>query len=223
MPIRRRLVLLTALSGLGGLLFAPFAHVGMSGAGSAAPSLARLAAILFFGSVVVAGFCSWAGLRFADRSELPMPLLRAWEQGAPATDGSLRQILVPAIFGGLGAGLLVGAVVHLLPIPANPGTLSVRLLSVFFAATVTEIVVHLFAMSGLFLLFQRRWLAILLSSVAFVLVFHSGQTGSPWMTIFVIFANFSFGTLTGWLYARYGFECAVLTHAVAHLIALGWN
>jgi len=43
------------------------------------------------------------------------------------------------------------------------------------------------------------------------------------MTALVISANFTFGTLTGWMYARYGFESAVLTHAVAHLIGLGWN
>jgi len=224
MPIRHRLVLLTTLSALGGLLFAPFVHAGMSaGAVSAVPSLGRLAVILSCGSALVAALCSWAGLLLADRAELPMPLLRAWEQGASVPKAALRQILVPAIVGGLAAGLLIGGVVHLLPIPANPGTLTVRLLTVFFAATVTEIIVHLFAMSGFFLLFRRRWLAILLSSVLFVLVFHSGQIASPWMTALVIFANFSFGTLTGWLYAHYGFECAVLTHAVAHLIALGWN
>jgi len=179
--------------------------------------------MFFFGSAVLAGFCSWAGLRLADRAELPMPLLRAWEEGASTPNDALRQILVPAIFGGLAAGLLIASIVHLLPIPLNPGTLTIRLLTVFFAAIVTEIAVHLFAMSGFLLLFHKRWLAILFSSALFVLIFHSGPIGSPWMTALIIFANFSFGTLTGWLYARYGFECAVLTHGVAHLIALGWN
>jgi hypothetical protein len=224
MPIRRRLILLTSLSALGGLLFAPFVLAGMRAGGAThIPSTLVLAAILCAGSAVVAALCAWAGLRFADRMQLPMPILRAWEQRTPIADGTLGRTLLPAIGGGLAAGLLIGGVVHLLPIPSNPGTLAVRLLTVFFAATVTEIIVHLFAMSALFALFRRRWLAILLSSVLFVLIFHTGQIGSPWITATILLANFAFGTLTGWMYSRYGFESAVLTHGVAHLIALGWN
>jgi hypothetical protein len=224
MPIRRRLLLLTVSSALGGLLFAPFVLEGMRAARvDVAPPLSVIALIFCIGSALVAALCSWLGLRFSDRTDLPMPILRAWEQSARIPEGALPRILSAAIAGGLAAGLLVGAVVHLLHLPPNPGTLTVRLLTVFFAATITEIIVHLFAMSGLFLLFHNRWIAIFLSSVLFVLIFHSGQIGGPWMTALVVFANFSFGTLTGWLYTRYGFECAVLTHAVAHLIALGWN
>jgi hypothetical protein len=132
-------------------------------------------------------------------------------------------MVAPAILGGVGAGFLVVTVVRMLPIPANPGSLTVRLLTVFFAATVTEIVVHLFAMSGLVLLLRRQWLAILLSSVLFVVIFHSGQVGGPLTSSVVLLANFIFGTLTGWIYRRYGFECALLTHAVAHLIAVAWR
>ena len=224
MPIHRRLILLTTLSALGGALFAPFVLTGMRAAGATAiPSLPVLAAILFAGSALVSGLCSWAGLRLADRVHLQMPLLRALEQRSPIPASALRHILFPSILGGLAAGLLVGAVVHLLPIPSNPGTLGIRLLTVFFAATVAEIVVHLFAMSALVALFRRQWFAILLSSILFVLLFHAGRIGSPWMTATVLLANFAFGTLTGWMYARFGFESAVVAHAVAHLIALGWN
>jgi len=222
MPIRRRLTLLTLLSALGGLLFAPFIIAGVQPSDSV-PSLPKLAVILGTGSAAVAALCSWTGLRWADRASLPMPLLRAWEAKSPIPLGTLRQILTPALVGGALAGLLIAAVVHLLPVPANPGTLAVRLLTVFFAASVTEIVVHLFAMSGLFQMFGRRWLAILLSSFLFVLIFHSGRVGSPAMTVLVISANFLFGTLTGWLYARYGFESAMFSHAVAHLLVLAWK
>jgi len=222
MAIRRRLVLLTAISGIGGLLFAPFISAGAQPHASV-PSLPKLAFILGTGSAVVAALCSWMGLRWSDRADLPMPLLRAWEARTPVPPGTLRQILTPALLGGTLAGLLIAAVVHILPVPANPGSLAVRLLTVFFAAPVTEIVVHLLAMSGLILLLRRQWAAILLSSVLFVLIFHSGPVGGALSTCVVLLANFIFCTLTGWMYTRYGFECAVLTHAVAHLVALGWN
>lgn len=224
MPIRRRLIFLTSLSAFGGLLFAPFVLAGMRSSGnSAPPSLLKLAVIFFAASLVVAGLCSWAGLRFADRAQLPMPILRAWDQRANIPSGALRSILLSSILSGLAAGILIGGVIHLLPIPANPGTLVVRLLTVFFAATVTEVVVHLFAMSGLIVAFRRPWLAIFLSSIVFVLIFHSGQMPSFWMTALVLGANFVFSLLTGWMYFRYGFEAALLAHAIAHLLALGWN
>jgi len=222
MTIRRRLVLLTAISGIGGLLFAPFVSASAQPRASV-PSLLNLALILGMGSAAVAALCSWMGLRWSDRADLPMPWLRAWELKSPTPPGALRRMLAPAMVGGVAAGILVAIVVRTLPMPANPGSLAVRLLTVFFAATVTEIVVHLFAMSGLVLLFRKQWTAILLSSTLFVLIFHSGQVGGALTTSVVLLANFIFGTLTGWMYARYGFECAILTHAVAHVIALGWN
>jgi hypothetical protein len=224
MPIRRRLLFLTSLSAFGGLLFAPFVLAGMRSAGnSVPPSLSKLAVIFFAASAVVAGLCSWAGLRLADRAQLPMPILRSWDQRVGIPPGNLRGTLFPAVLAGLAAGILIGGVVHLLPIPVNPGTLIVRLLTVFFAATVTEVVVHLFAMSALIVAFRRPWLAIFLSSVVFVLIFHSGQMGSLWMTALVVGTNFVFSLLTGWMYFRYGFEAALLAHAIAHLLALAWN
>jgi hypothetical protein len=224
MPIRRRLAVLTSISAFGGILFAPFVAAGLRSSGAPhVPSLSLLSALLFAGSGVVAGVCSWFGLSWADRAALPMPLLRAYEHRIRVPVGSLRRSLVSSLAAGVAVGLLITVVLHLLPIPANPGTLPVRLLTVFFAASVTEILVHLFVMSGLVLLFRRCWLAILLSSVVFVLVFHSGQVGTPAMTAAVVLANFTFGILTGWIYSRFGFESAMLTHAVAHVIALAYH
>jgi len=63
--------------------------------------LGHLALMFFFGFCSASRFCSWAGLRLADRAELPMPLLRAWEEGASTPNDALRQILVPRFSGGL--------------------------------------------------------------------------------------------------------------------------
>lgn len=223
MPIRRRLMLLTACCALGGILFTPFLSEGMRAGGTVPATLTILTAILFAGSAIVGGLCSWGGLWFADRAGLPMPALRSWEQQIPLPNGALRQAIGASLIAGGLAGITIGALVHALHVPANPGNLTVRLLTVFFAATVPEIVVHLFAMSALVLFLRRTWLAILLSSALFVLIFHGGSVGSAATTALVLAGNFAFGTLTGWLYKRFGFESAVLTHAVGHLIVLGWN
>jgi hypothetical protein len=224
MRIHRRLILLTLVCTAGGALFAPFVLAGLAASGTAASAPAS---VLFCGfalaSGLVGGLCAWAGLRLADRAQLPMPLFRAWEIKEPVPPGAWRQILWISLIAGFAAGLGVVAMIKMIHGPHNPGSLAVRLLTVFFAASVPEILAHLFAMSGLRLLFNRTWPAILLSSLLFVLIFHGGHIGNAAVTALVMGANFLFGTLTGWLYSRYGFESAMLTQAIGHLLALGIN
>lgn len=224
MPIRRRLILLGVLAVAGGALFSPFVSAGIRAShAESTPPPFLLAFYFAAGSGLAATACAWGGLRFADRAQLSMPLLRGWELGTSTPPGTFGRIVaVSLVVGGLvGIGLI--PLLHFLHTPANPGSLEVRLLTVFFAATIPEIVVHLFAMSGLVLLFRKTWPAILLSSVLFVAIFHGGSVGDARTTAFVLGANFAFGMLTGWLYKCYGFEAAVLTHAVGHVIVVGWN
>jgi len=180
-----------------------------------------LALLLTLASGLIGGLSAWAGLKLADRAALPMPLLRNWESGTLTAPPIWIRLLSVSMLAGLMAGGGIALLVHALPIPRNPGSLSARCLSLFFAATVTEVLTHLFAMSGFQVLFRRTWLSILLSSFVFVAIFHAGQVGGPAVTLFVLAANFLFATLTGWLYSRYGFEAAMFTHAIGHLIVVG--
>jgi hypothetical protein len=114
MPIRRRLLLLTALS------FAPFLLAGMRAGGAATiPSFAILATLLCAGSAIVSALCSWAGLRLADRTQLTMPIFRAWEQHRSLPEGALRRILVPSMVGGFESAVFTHAVAHLVALGWN--------------------------------------------------------------------------------------------------------
>lgn len=218
--IRRRLALIVILCAIGGALFAPFA---LAGAGTHSAKLAAEFWIaLPIGSAIFGGLCAWAGLRLADRTKLPMPLLRRWENGA-RLDGGRKWYLV-SILTAVAFALATETLASMVGLPKNPGTLWERLATIPFAAIVTETFAHLFLMSLIFFWLRSKWAAILLSSAAFTAVFHGGGiAGSIELTIVALAFNFLFATLTGWLYGRYGIESAYLAHAVAHGIVLGIN
>lgn len=222
MEIRRRLILIIALCAIGGALFVPFA---LAGAGAHNARLAAEFWIIFpIGSGIFGWLCAWPGLRLADRSALPMPLLRPWENHAPGIQNSSRQWYWVSILTAVAFALAAEVIAHFVGLPKNPGTLLDRLATIPFAAIVTETFAHLFLMSLLFLWLKSRWAAILLSSAGFTALFHGGGVqGSIELTAFALAFNFFFATLTGWLYARYGMESAYLAHAVAHGIVLGIN
>jgi hypothetical protein len=222
-PVRRRLTLLTVAAGIGGVLFVPFVVAGARSGGGAPPGYVLWPAFAF-GSAFAALLFGWAGLRLADRAHLPMPILRAWELGHRTDSSIWARIIVPSVVAGIAYAVAIVVCVRLLHLPSNPGTVAERLLTVVFAATVPEIVIHLFAMSGLVLLLRSRWAAILASGALFVIVFHGGPVGDSRMIAAVVMLfNFGFGILTGWLYTRYGFEAALATHAIGHAILLGIN
>ena len=68
----------------------------------------------------------------------------------------------------------------------------------------------------------RRTIGV--SAAAACLVgFHltGGALAQPWRIITIsVVGNGTIGLALGWIYAAYGFECVVLGHAVAHLIAV---
>jgi hypothetical protein len=176
-----------------------------------------------FATGIATALVSWPGLRIADKTNLPMPVLRAWEQGSNfhSVGPSLHKGITVAAVGSAALSALIVVLARPAHLPANPGSLFVRLMTIPFGAVVPETVAHLFLMSSLQLLVKRLWIAILLSSAGFVMLFHPGAIGSPAATILVYASNAAAATFTGWLYARYGFEFAILGHAIGHGILLG--
>lgn len=220
-PLIRRLMLLTVLSAIGGALFVPFVIAG-SGALDRA-DLIYLWTLLPLGSAAVGALCAWGGLIAADRAGLPMPVLRAWELRQPQDRSQWRRALGFPVIGGALFAIIALACAHAIGLPRNPGSLAARLLTIPFAAVVTEALAHLLILSALVLWLKSRWVAILLSSIAFTAIFHGQSIGPLTITIFALAFNFIFSTFSGWTYTKYGFLSAVVLHAVAHGIVLGVN
>ncbi len=151
-----------------------------------------------------------------------MPTLRAWERGDASSQPQWRAMAISTVIALLVATLIAVAA-HAIALPQNPGTLTERLLTIPFGAIVTETFAHLLLLSAIFLLTRNKTAAILVSSLIFVLVFHGQSLSASLFTYFAMAANATLSTLTGWLYTKYGFESAVLAHAIAHGIALGVN
>lgn len=218
MRIARRLYILTFSAVAGALLFIPFLVAGDPGMNTG-----RVWIIFPVATGLATALVSWPGLRIADKVNLPMPLLRAWERSGPSDLASvnLRSGIIVAATGGAALSILLVVLARNTHLSTNPGSLFVRLLTIPFGAVVPEIVAHLFLMSSLQLVLKRLWISILLSSAAFVVLFHSSSVGSPAATALVYASNAAAATFTGWLYGRYGFEFAIVGHAAAHGIALG--
>lgn len=221
-PIIRRLSLLTLLSALGGALFVPFMVAGSAPLNQR--ELLYMWTLTPLACAVIGSLCAWGGLVAADRAELPMPILRTWELGRPQDRSQWLRIVIFSVIGGAAfAGLTLLCAGAIPAMPKNPGDLAARLMTIPFAAVVTEVLAHLLILSALALWLGKRWLAILLSSAVFTIIFHGQSYGSVAITIFALAFNFTFSTFSGWAYTRFGFVSAMLLHAVAHGIVLGFN
>lgn|GEM_PF-2399468 len=213
-PIRRRFILLSSLGVFGAISFVP------SITASAVPRPSMLQ--LWWFVLAVSGICivsSWFGLRLADAAQLPMPYLRRLD--LPSKPSGRSGILPAVTFGCfVAAGAIY--VLHWFRQPNLAGPLWSRVASVFFAAGSLELVVHLLIMSAVVRLARGRvWLGILVSAIVFV-AFHvmglQGQSAS--LIAASALLNGVFGLTLGFFYARYGFEYALLSHAVAHILAV---
>jgi predicted MFS family arabinose efflux permease len=214
--IKKRLILFTVIALLGGILFVPYSTE--SWVNSFQDWL-----ILPIGSAVVVLLFGWLGLKISDKIKLPMPILRKWENNEKVTKADWKILLRPAIFGAFLAIIIVLTGKFFDPLK-NPGTLLMRVITAPWAAIVTEVISHLFVMSLIILLLKNKWAGILISSVIFVLLFHlQGVEKDTGTTIYLVTGNFAGSTLTGWLFSKYGFESAVICHAVMHLILLAIN
>jgi hypothetical protein len=218
LQIQNRLVALTMLGGLSGLLYVPFALM-------ARPEFGPLILLLGLpiGSALVVGLSSWGGLILVDRLGLSMPLLGPWELGQRGDPLEKAWMVRVSAAGGGVFGLAANAAMHVMKVPGNPGSLGVRLAAAPFAAVVPEAVAHLLVMSGLMLLMKQTWIPILLSSAAYAFLLHIPLVGLAGAAAFMVPFNFFFATLTGWLYSRYGIGSAMLAHSVGQAIFLGLN
>src|SRR5665213_1891860 len=130
-PIKRRLIVLGALSAAGGILFLPFLAAGGE---QTIAQLAGFALVVTIVSTIVA----WPGLRCADAVGLPMPYMRR-------LDGITSDPPSPRAFGttvtlGVVLGVLGVAALRLTGAPRLPGGVIARALSTVFAAGPLEIV-----------------------------------------------------------------------------------
>lgn len=213
--MRKRWQLLTLLSVLGILTYVP-----ALGAMGVPITLVFVASFTALGTLVCA-LAVWLGLRWADRADLPMPLLRTLDAAA-ATRSLDRWAAALAIGGGTILALAAAGAVQALDLVNMPGSLGARLLSTLFAAISLEVVLHLAIMSGVVAWTRSRWTGIAVSTLAFLLFHVAGATSQPPGILAVsVLLNGASGLFFGWMYARYGFECLILAHAVAHALAVG--
>ena len=219
--IRKRLFFLTFLFLIWGALFVPF--VKANAPTSQQTSVCQLLIVFSLVSSVVVFLCSWIGLRVADKTRLEMPILNKWEKDDFVVKFETKRLLIVSVMAGVIFGLVASAFSNYLGIPNNQGNFVERISTTLFAAVVPEVVIHLFVMSGLFFLVKRIWIAIFVSSVLFAILHGSPSDIPVTATIFIYGLNFTLSVLTGWFYSRFGFESAMLTHAVSHLIVVGIN
>jgi hypothetical protein len=217
--IRKRLILLVAVSFIGSLLFIPFLF-----AGDPNDTAPIKAAILFSSiSTVLIFLTGYAGLLFSDKLNIDMPLLRSWECN--------RLVDFTRLKSGIFKGVLVGVTVAGLcyvgnrimhPVP-NPGNFLTRISTTVWASVVTESIAHLFVLSWLILLIKNKWVAIIISGLIFVLLFHFNSNYNLTMGLYLGSANFLAATATAYLFVNEGFESAVIAHATMHFIMLAIN
>ena len=148
-----------------------------------------------------------------------MPYLRRLDRCAePKQKGGLLPALVFA-------GLFAAGAIYVLRAFHQPnleGPLWSRVASVFFAAGSLELFVHLLVMSVAVRLARGRvWFGVLVAAVFFVAFHAAGLSGQSSSLIAAsALLNGIFGVALGVFYARYGFEYVLLSHAVAHILAV---
>jgi hypothetical protein len=202
------------LAAVGGVTFLPFLA-----AGNGQP----IARLIPFALVVtlVATLAAWPGLRCADATGLPMPLLRRLD--GPSAGPIPRRAIGVTLVSSVGLGLLGLLALHLVDAPPVPGSVAVRALSAIFAAGPLEIVLHLGAMSTVVWLARGRRAPGIVVAATLLVVFHlaGGGLDQPGRLIaLIVVANGAIGLVLGWIYAAYGFELVMLGHAVAHVITV---
>ncbi|MCK4663998.1 MAG: hypothetical protein KAT68_14110, partial [Bacteroidales bacterium] len=216
MKIKKRLILLTLITLISGFLYVPFIKV--------SSETTNIVWIVFpFGSALVILLLTWLGIKLSDKTQLPMPILRKWENNERIKFKDGKILLIPLLIGGIFALVTYGLNQYFNP-PENPGNFLERILTTPWAALVTETISHLLIMSAIVLLLKKNWLGIIISSLLFLVIFHLNSIeGDLVLTTYLGTMNFIGVTITGWIYSKYGFESAVISHASMHLIILGLN
>jgi hypothetical protein len=211
--IRRRLIVLASISIVGSVAFMPFL---------AAATHARAGSLLSVALVVgiVSTLIAWPGLYCADATNLPMPLLRRLDGRRDAMPAFAFQAAlgVAALFGFVGIVLL-----RILNAPSAPGSAMARALSALFAGGPIEIIVHVGLMSILVWVMNGRAFApIALTAMLYggLHVAMQSRGDSLGVSIAVFAVNGGLAFFLGLMYALYGIEFAMVSHAMAHLLTL---
>jgi len=215
--MKKRLIFLVVATLIGGVLYVPFIKASYE-------SITELIWLLFpLGSALGILLFGWIGLKFADKSNLQMPILKKWELNQKLLKTDFTILYKPMLFSIVFA-LVAFGLNQYFAAPKNSGVLIERILTTPWAGIVTETISHLFVMTGIILIIKNKWISILLSSMMFLVLFHlNGIDGDLTLTIYLGVINFSVVTLTGWIYSKYGFESAVVAHSTIHIILLGLN
>jgi membrane protease YdiL (CAAX protease family) len=181
----------------------------------------------------------WAGVALAPKLGLRAPVLQAFAS-SQAWRPALRPQLVPGVLGGLLGVVLLLAVSRFTPpsmlalqgkVP--PFHIAVRVL---YGGVTEELIVRWGLMSGVLWVFWRFLqrsdtpprtifvaVAIAVSAISFGalhLPAASALLGALTTDVvaYVILGNAAFGILAGCLFWRFGLECAIIAHSVAHLV-----
>lgn len=190
-------------------------------------------------SAIFVGLAVGVGVVFTPKVALAAPSLTAAIEGQPVWP-SLRKQLIPGLAGGLAGGIFVGLLLQHAPASFQALTppLAIRVL---YGGITEELLLRWGAMSLLLWLMWRAfqadsnaprltlvWASIVISAVLFAaahLPAVSVLSGSLTQETvsFVLAGNTAFGVLAGYLFWRYGLECAVICHALAHLFAYAMN
>ena len=213
--------------GLATMLFAPLEQ--LLPPGGHVPKIALLAQP----ALLVVGFAAlgwWA----APKTGLDAPILGALAEGGDWF-AALRRALVPSLLCAVICGLVIagfeaiaGEYTHGRA-QAFDMPLATRIL---YGGTVEEIVFRWGLLSVLALaaakLRARPAAAFWIANLIVAALFGAGHipgimltaTNPPgWLPFAVLFGNFIIGVILGWLFARRGFEAAMIAHGLAHLVS----
>lgn len=182
----------------------------------------------------------WAGVALARKVGLGAPALQALASSRPWL-AALRPQLLPGVVGGLlGAAFLVVIAQYAPPsLTALQGTMAPFHIAarVLYGGVTEELIVRWGLMSGvlwaLWRFLQRSeapprtifvTVAIVVSAISFGalhLPAASAMLGALTTPViaYVIIGNAAFGILAGYLFWRFGLECAIVAHSVTHLVA----
>lgn len=218
---KKRLLLITGLTFLGAILFIPFLLINNNDLKQT--EIIQSCVIFTLISTFVAAITSWLGFKFSDKLNIPMPLLRNWELGNRYDKRNIKSIVSIAIVVGIIVATLTIIGNYFVSPPTNKGNFIVRISTTLWASVVTETLSHLFVLSGFILLFKKKWMSLFLSGLIFVLIFHFSTQYDLNTNIYLGTMNFIAASVTGYLFIKFGFECALISHFIMHFLLLGIN
>jgi hypothetical protein len=221
------LLAILGVLGLATMLFAPLEQ--LLPPGVHVPKIA----LLIQPALLLVGFAAlgwWA----APKTGLDAPLLGALAEGGDWS-ATLRGALIPSLLCGVVGGLVIagfeaiaGEYTH-----GRAQAFDMPLVTrILYGGTVEEIIFRWGLLSLLALAAAKLrarpvaafWIANLISAALFGAGHIPGimltATNPPeWLPFAVFAANFIVGALFGWLFARRGFEAAMIAHGLAHVVS----